>query len=65
MHISTHNIPISLLINYLERYVKKIIFIGIQSGRMSGNLSNECKKSSDILIKNILKKNFNNIDKLD
>jgi len=54
MHISTHNIPISLLISYLENYVKKIIFIGIQSGKMSGNLSEDCKKSSNILIEKIL-----------
>jgi len=62
MHISSHNIPISLLISYLEKYLKKIIFIGIQSKRMSGNLSEECKKSSNILIKNILNNNFENID---
>jgi len=58
MHISTHNIPISLLINYLENYVKKIIFIGIQSGKMSGNLSKNCKKSSNILIEKILSNNY-------
>jgi hydrogenase 3 maturation protease len=58
MHLSTHNIPISLLINYLENYVKKIIFIGIQSGRMSGNLSKDCKKSSNILIEKILSNNY-------
>lgn len=58
MHISTHNIPISLLISYLENYVKKIIFIGIQSGKMSGNLSEDCKKSSNILIEKILSNNY-------
>lgn len=58
MHISTHNIPISILISYLENYVKKIIFIGIQSGKMSGNLSEDCKKSSNILIEKILSNNY-------
>lgn len=58
MHISTHNIPISLLISYLENYVKKIIFIGIQSGKMSGNLSKDCKNSSNILIEKILSNNY-------
>ena len=58
MHISTHNIPISLLISYLENYVKKIIFIGIQSGKMSGNLSEDCKKSSNILIEKILSNDY-------
>ena len=51
MHISTHNIPISLLIKYLEKYVKNIHFIGIQSKKMSGELSKEVKKSADLLIK--------------
>jgi hydrogenase 3 maturation protease len=50
MHISTHNIPISLLIKYLEKYVKNIYFIGIQSKKMSGELSKEVKKSADLLI---------------
>ncbi len=39
MHISTHGIPISVLINYLEQYVENIIFIGIQPKVMSGNLT--------------------------
>ncbi len=56
MHISTHNIPISLLINYLEKYVKKIFFIGIQPKRMSGKLSEEAKKSSSFLIEHIINK---------
>ena len=64
MHLSTHNIPISLLISYLEKYVKKIVFIGIQSGRMSGNLSEKCKKSSNILIKKILSTDYENFKAL-
>ncbi len=55
MHISTHNIPISILIEYLEKYVKNIYFIGVQSAKMSGELSKEVKKSGDVLI-NYLKK---------
>ena len=50
MHISTHNIPISLLIDYLEKYVINICFIGIQPGKMSGELSKKVKKSADFLI---------------
>jgi Ni,Fe-hydrogenase maturation factor len=64
MHLSTHNIPISLLINYLEKYVKKIVFIGIQSGKMSGNLSQNCKKSANILIKKILSNDYEIFDVL-
>ena len=37
MHISTHGIPISVLIDYLEQFIDTIIFIGIQPGIISGN----------------------------
>jgi len=49
MHISTHGIPISVLINYLEQYVKNIIFIGIQPENMSGVISEDVKKGGDKL----------------
>lgn len=65
MHISTHNIPISLLITYLENYVKNIIFIGIQPRQMSGKLSKECERSSNFLIKYIKNKKIEMIDILD
>ena len=55
MHISTHNIPLSILINYLENYIKKIYFIGIQPKKFVGNISNEVKESAKNLI-NIIKK---------
>ena len=65
MHISTHNIPISLLINYLEKYIKNIYFIGIQSKRMSGELSKEVKKSADLLINYLKKRKIEMIKILD
>ena len=65
MHISTHNIPISLLINYLEKYVGEIIFIGIQPKKMSGNMSLEIKKSSDLLINNIINQDFDLLKYID
>lgn len=54
MHISTHNMPISILINYLENYINKIYFIGIQPKNLIGIISNEVKKSANYLI-NIIK----------
>ena len=51
MHISTHGIPLSLLITYIEKEIKKIILIGIQPKRMSGSISSMVKKSADHLIK--------------
>ena len=64
MHISTHGIPISVLINYLEQYVKNIVFIGIQPKTMSGELTNIVKKSADKVIENIKAKTLNNFQTL-
>jgi len=63
-HISTHGIPISVLIGYLERSVKNIIFVGIQPERMSGKMSEIVKKSGDKLVEIIKNKDFNKISKL-
>jgi hydrogenase 3 maturation protease len=61
MHISTHGIPISVLINYLEQYVKNIVFIGIQPKTMSGDISQRVKENADQLIKNIKNKQIDGI----
>jgi hydrogenase 3 maturation protease len=50
MHISTHGIPISVLINYLEKYVDNIFFIGIQPMNMSGEISKNVQNSGDKLV---------------
>jgi hydrogenase 3 maturation protease len=65
MHISTHGIPISVLIDYLEKYVKKIIFIGIQPKSMSGKLNEIVKRNADYLLDIIINKNFDKIEILD
>ena len=61
MHVSTHGIPISVLINYLEQYVKNIILIGIQPKTMTGKLTKTIKESGDKLI-TIIKEN--NLDQI-
>ena len=62
--ISTHGIPISLLIDYLEKYIDNIFFIGIQPKKMNGEISEEIKKSAGDLIKLILEKNIESIKKI-
>lgn len=62
--ISTHGIPISLLIDYLEKYIDNIFFIGIQPKKMNGEITDKIKKSADDLIKIILKKNIGKIKKI-
>ena len=49
MHISTHGIPLSVLIKYLKQYIKKIILIGIQPQTMQGSMSESVRKSVDIV----------------
>ncbi len=61
MTISTHGIPISVLIGYLEQYVENIIFIGIQPKEMSGEIITIVKESGDKLVE-ILKNN--NLEKI-
>ncbi len=53
MTISTHGIPISVLIGYLEQYVKNIFFIGIQPEKLSGEITTSIKKSGDKLVEKI------------
>jgi len=61
MHISTHGIPLRLLIQYLEKEVEHIILIGIQPATMKGTLSTEMKKSADHLIEILKKKQYQQI----
>ncbi len=64
MTISTHGIPISVLIEYLEQYVENIIFIGIQPKTMSGDLTDVVRKSGDELIKIIKNRRLDEIETL-
>ena len=64
MTISTHGIPIPVLMNYLEQYVENIFFIGIQPKAMSGDITDIVKNSGDELIKLIKEKQFEKIDTL-
>jgi hydrogenase 3 maturation protease len=65
MTISTHGIPISVLIGYLEQYIKDIVFIGIQPKEMSGKLSSVVKESGDLLVKILMENKFNTIETLE
>jgi hydrogenase 3 maturation protease len=64
MHISTHGIPISVLINYLSQYVKNIVLIGVQPKTMSGKMSKEMIRGTDLLIGLLRKKQIDSIETL-
>jgi len=61
MTISTHGIPISVLIEYLEQHIKNIIFIGIQPKTMSGAITGTVKENADKLIEILKTKNIEKI----
>lgn len=65
MHISTHGLPLSVLINYLEQYIDKIVLIGIQPKNMSGEISDIVKQSADRIVDIITKNNLDKIKILD
>jgi hydrogenase 3 maturation protease len=57
-HLSTHAMPLSFLVKYLEHSTKaKIILIGIQPKELElvGNISIEIKKSMEYLVDIFLK----------
>ena len=66
MHLTTHTIPLSFLISYLESFTQKVIFIGIQPKIINYSLSicPEILKSSHKIIEILKNKNFNLLQKL-
>jgi len=64
MHVSTHGIPLSVLITYLERFVEKVSLLGIQPKTMSGELTDTVKKSGEKLIEIIKKEKVTEIKEL-
>ena len=54
MHISTHGIPLSVLIKYLQQYVKDIVLIGVQPKTMNGDTSEEVRNEIPLLTTRIV-----------
>jgi len=61
MHLSTHGIPLSVFIQYMEKEIPAIILIGIQPETMQGELSDAVKKSGEELIRLLQKKKIKQI----
>ncbi len=64
MHVSTHGIPLSVLIIYLERTVKHVLLVGIQPKTMSGKMTEAVKKSGHDLVDLIKNNNVDQIEAL-
>ncbi len=61
MHISTHGIPLSVLMKYLGAFVNNTLLIGIQPKRLTGKLTETVKKSGDTVVKHIEEKTLTEI----
>lgn len=64
MTISTHGIPTSILMKYLEKYVKQVFLIGIQPKNMSGDMTIKIKEKADFLVKIITENKLNTLSTL-
>lgn len=64
MHLSTHGIPLSVFIRYLEKEVPHITFIGIQPGTTQGTISGPVKQKAEILITLLQQKKIEQIPSL-
>ncbi|MBN1280933.1 MAG: hydrogenase 3 maturation endopeptidase HyCI [Candidatus Thermoplasmatota archaeon] len=58
MHISTHGIPLSVLMNYLETFVNQVQLVGIQPATMSGEMTQTVIESAHQLIALLMKKDL-------
>lgn len=63
-YLTTHNIPLSLLISYLDKSVGKIILIGIQPERMEDfqRISERVQDSARNIIEILKKKKFQELE---
>jgi len=64
MHVSTHGIPLSVLMTYLEPHAKKIVLIGIEPKAFSGKITSSVKKSGDKIVEVLKRKNLEELETL-
>lgn len=66
LYPTTHNIPLSYLISYLDKWAEKIILIGIQPKKTGeyDQISKELKDSTEKIIRILEKKSFQALKRL-
>lgn len=64
MHVSTHGIPLSVLMEYLEHYVESIVLIGIQPETMNGDMTEKVRRSGDVIVQLLLQNAIRDIQVL-
>ena len=63
-HFSTHSLPLSIITDYIKRYTKDIILIGIQPKKLYGEMCEEVKKAGEKVIDMIVNDRINEIEVL-
>lgn len=61
MHISTHGIPLSLLMTYFEQYIETVLLFGIQPKQMQGSISKEVENAAYRLLSIISSKDIQSV----
>lgn len=64
LHISTHSIPLSVLMRYIENQGKKVILVGIQPKRLHGEMSEEVKQAAQKLVRIIINHKIEDLEVL-
>jgi hydrogenase 3 maturation protease len=54
MHVSTHGIPLSVIIRYVKQYIRHIMLIGIQPKQYTEQMSDSIINAADRLVHIIL-----------
>jgi hydrogenase 3 maturation protease len=65
MHVSTHGIPLSVVMKYLETFVSNVILIGIQPERMDGMMTEGIRNAAHQVIMKLYSKDIESFVKLE
>lgn len=64
MHISTHGIPLSLLMTYFEQYIDTVLLVGIQPKQMQGSMTLDVEIAAHQLVRILSAKDVQSVLKL-
>ena len=54
LHVSTHSLPLSVLMDYVREEGKEVVLVGVQPKKLHGGLSVEVKKAAEKLVETLI-----------
>ncbi|HEC81715.1 MAG TPA: hydrogenase maturation peptidase HycI, partial [Thermoplasmatales archaeon] len=54
LHLSTHGLPLSVLMEYIRVEGRKVMLIGVQPRRLHGSMSDEVKQAGEELVRRLV-----------